>query len=92
MPTGLPFTKVLLAHRQDYFRFMKTYLMKKAAENRIHIIGMRPVFSKHYLTYRKKFEFLADGHWNATGPSCYGQGIYQKPRIIRLTDIMIPDN
>ena len=66
-------TLVLDADRQDiynnrrtesYFQKMREYTIRKAKENGVRVVDMKPIFEDDYEENMVKFEFPTDGHWN----------------------------
>ena len=52
---------------RSYFGQMRTYFMRQAAQRGYEVIDLQPSFVARSRDRHTRFEFLTDGHWNATG-------------------------
>lgn len=50
--------------RNSYVYIMNNYFINQARLLGYHVIDLNDVFSRHFLSYSQKFEYIYDSHWN----------------------------
>jgi len=56
-----------LDSEQHYFSITRNYFIDEAKALGYEVIDMQKAFAEHYKIYKKRFEYLADRHWNGLG-------------------------
>ncbi len=82
----------LLESQGSYFDVMRKELLAQAKDLGFEIIDLQPIFNENYNTYKIKFEFSTDGHWNEWGHKVFAEAILASENYKGFIKELYPTN
>lgn len=70
--------------KQNYFGYLRHYLITESRKKGYEIIDMHPVFEADYVTHHKAFEFEYDPHWNGYAHGLAAQAVQESKTLGRF--------
>lgn len=72
--------------KDSFFSIMRDYFMTHATRLGYEVIDMEPMFLGHFETFRNRFEFPHDNHWNSLGHELSFRGIHTSHTFLNFLE------